>query len=442
MSNGFLTRQLVGLGLNLNATRPVHGELPGVPSFFAGWLTAELAPHLLALTAADAATHVTRHGARTRSDKAALALAALNAASLASLMSTGHTAREAVEGALAEALGDDYADQLERPHSAADLATPWRELVYPFRMRHADVVTTRHLPYYDGGRRFQADVYHHRDVPAGAPVLLQVHGGAWMIGTKEQQAIPLMLRMAARGWVCVSVNYPLSPRAKWPEHLIAVKRAMAWIRSSIDEYGGDPSFVAATGGSAGAHISAMLALTAGDASLQPGFEDADTSVQACVPHYGVYDFTGESGLKFTTARLDSLIRRFVMSPEAVYPEDYRAASPIFRIDQAAADGTIPPFFVIHGSNDTLVPVLEARRFVDRLRECSGQPVAYAEIRGAQHAFDIFPSIRSAHVVRGVERFLDWAHSTRKERAAALPGPGSVTGGVSPAADRGSAQRPA
>ena len=68
----------------------------------------------------------------------------------------------------------------------------------------------------------------------------------------------------------------------------------------------------------------------------------------------------------------------------------------------------PPFLVVHGRNDTLVPVVEARDFVERLREVAKNPVAYAEIPGAQHAFDIFPSFRSAGVLRGVARFLEWS----------------------------------
>jgi acetyl esterase/lipase len=102
-----------------------------------------------------------------------------------------------------------------------------------------------------------------------------------------------------------------------------------------------------------------------------------------------------------------------MSRSAAYPEDYRAASPLFRITEDA-----PPFFVLHGRNDTLAPVAEARSFVQLLRETSKNPVGYAELAGAQHAFDVFPSLRSAAVVRGVARFLEWCHATRDERPVA------------------------
>jgi acetyl esterase/lipase len=405
-----LDRQLVQLGLAANALRPVPGGTAGVPAFFSGWLTAELASHLLAATAIDTGIHLARHGVHSRRDLLGLAAAGANVAAYGALIAGGRRASGEIEAALVEALGADYRAAIARDPLPDDVSAPWRALALPFRMADVNVVRDRRLPYAPGGRRFELDVYHHRDRPSGAPVLLQVHGGAWMIGNKDQQGIPLMLHMAARGWTCVAVNYPLSPRARWPEHLIALKRAMQWIRAHGAEYGADPSFVAVTGGSAGGHLAAMVALTPNDAALQPGFEDVDTSVQACVPLYGVYDFTADSGARFTRQRLARLIRPYVMSRDARYPEDYRAASPLFRISADA-----PPFLVVHGRSDTLVPVREARVFVERLRAAAKHPVAYAEVSGAQHAFDIFPSFRSAGVVRGAARFLEWCHATRDAR---------------------------
>lgn len=411
MSERFLTRQLVQLGLAVNAVRPLPGGPASVPAFFGGWLTAELAPHLAGATTIDAARQVMGHGIRTRRDTFALAAAAGNLAAYAWLMNGGRRAAGEIEGALVEALGPDYRGVIERAPMPDDDLAAWTSLAMPFRMRNVDVVRHRRLAYAPGGRRFEMDVFHHREVPTGAPVLLQIHGGGWVVSNKDHQAIPLMQHMAARGWVCVAVNYPLSPRARWPEHLIALKKAMQWVREQSQDYGTDPSFVGVTGGSAGGHLAAMVGLTADDRSLQPGFEDVDTSVQACVPHYGVYDFTSESGTKFAKQRLDSLLRPYVMARGAHYPDDYRAASPLSRITADA-----PPFLVVHGTNDTLVPVREARSFVDRLREVAKNPVAYAEIAGAQHAFDVFPSLRSAGVLRGVARFLEWTYAARASRA--------------------------
>lgn len=412
----FVTRRAIQLALTANALRPVPGVRASIPAFFAGWLTGELAPHLLALTVADTAAHLARHGARSVPDRVGVGLAAASAAGLGSLIATSQRAKGEVEKALAEALGPRYVEDLERPPDPKDLATPWGELVLPFRMRNPEVRRDRNVAYAPGGKRFLMDIYRPRERVEGRPVLLQIHGGAWMIDSKDHQGIPLMLHMAQRGWVCVAVNYPLSPAAQWPDHIVAIKRAVVWIREHIHEYGGDPSFLAVTGGSAGGHLAALLALTANDAGLQPGFADADTTVQACVPHYGVYDFAATSGSPASTERLNGLLARYVVGKDPVrFLHDYIAASPLDRITEKA-----PPFFVIHGARDSLVPVHEAREFVRRLRETSEQPVAYAELPGAQHAFDIFPSVRSAHVVRGVERFLDWTYLRQRRDQPRVP----------------------
>ena len=419
----YLRRQLANVALTANAVRPVPGAPASIPAFFAGWVTAELAPHLLAATAADTAVSY----ARGRGSRLGLAAAAASVVGYGELIREGVRAGAEVEAALREGLGEHYRDELS--HDVVN-GTPWRRLVNPFAMKLPDVTSDVRLPYAPGGRRYELDVYSHRDRPAGAPVLLQVHGGGWVLGRKDQQGIPLMMHLAALGWVCVAVNYPLSPKARWPEHLIAIKRAIQWIRTHGADFGADPSFLAVTGGSAGGHLAAMVGLSGNDPALQPGFEEVDTAVQACVPHYGVYDFTAESGARYTQQRIDSLLRRYVMPRDARYPEDYRAASPLCRVGPDA-----PPFFVVHGRNDTLVPVVEARTFVDRLRRASRAPVVYAEISGAQHAFDIFPSIRSGHVVRGVERFLDVVHRRWKaDRHQHVPSDRSSAGDPSPAKD--------
>lgn len=415
MQPNFRLRRALQLALTANAVRPLRGRA-SIPAFFAGWLTAELAPHLLALTAADSAAHVARNGLR-RSDRLGLTMAAASAAGLATLVGSGLRARDEVEKALTEALGSDYGDEPD----PADLAVPWRQLLLPFRMHDPQVRRDRNIAYATGGKRFLLDVRRPVEPGSGRPVLLQVHGGAWMVGNKDRQGIPLMTYLARHGWVCVAINYPLSPAARWPEHVVAAKRALAWIREHIHEYGGDPGFVAVTGGSAGGHLAALLGLTANDPLLQPGFAEADTSVQACVPHYGVYDFAATSGDRASRARLRTVLAKYVVGKDPVeFLDDYVAASPLDRIT-----GNAPPFFVIHGEHDTLVPVREAREFVRRLRAASAKPVAYAELSGAQHAFDIFPSIRSAHVVRGVHRFLEWART----HAPAQVSPGAARGGA-------------
>src|SRR6266702_2820877 len=152
MSDLFLTRQLVQLALTANATRPIPGGPASVPAFFAGWLAAELAPQLAAATAVDVGVHAARHGLHRRADHLGVAAAAVSAIGYGSLIAAG-------QRALREALGEGYADGLTRPPEPADLATPWRQLAWPFRMRHVDVMAKRRLPYAPGGKRFELDVY-------------------------------------------------------------------------------------------------------------------------------------------------------------------------------------------------------------------------------------------------------------------------------------------
>jgi acetyl esterase/lipase len=150
-------------------------------------------------------------------------------------------------------------------------------------------------------------------------------------------------------------------------------------------------------------------------------------VQGCVPYYGVYDLTGETGTSAARLRKVLLARRVLKTRDE---EAFLQASPLARLslDQRNPDrssrrastysdsvdhgGAVPPFFVIHGRNDTLVPVQEARLLVQRLREVSTQPVVYLELPGTQHAFDVFPSIRSDHVVRAVGRFCAYLRLNR------------------------------
>jgi acetyl esterase/lipase len=397
----FLRRQLVTAAFTANAIRPVPGFRAGVPAFFAGWLTTELAPHLLALTAADAAANAVSD---RRRDPVGLAVAGATSAGLTYLVALSRRVQHEAEDALVEGLGVDYVEQLDAPPTDADLATPWRKLVNPFRMREIGVRVEKDVRYSDAGKRGLLDLYlPDQEDLTGAPVLLQVHGGGWTIGSKDQQGIPLMQHMAARGWVCVAINYRLAPRDAFPAHVIDVKRAIAWIRDHIADYGGNPDYIAITGGSAGGHLTALAALTPNDPAYQPGFEDVDTTVQAAVPHYGVYDFAGVTGLRSAELLRDSFLApRVIQKPWPDARAEFESASPLLRVTPDA-----PDFFVIHGVHDTLVPVAQARLFVEKLRDTSRKTVVYAELPGAQHAFDIFPSIRSAHIVRAIDRYLHW-----------------------------------
>jgi acetyl esterase/lipase len=233
------------------------------------------------------------------------------------------------------------------------------------------------------------------------PAVIQVHGGGWLSGSRFEQGVPLLNHLAALGWVGFNIDYRLSPQATWPDQITDVKRAIAWVREHADEHGIDPDLLCITGGSAGGHLTALAALTAGDPELQPGFEEADTSVAAAVPFYGVYDLTNAGGVYYPELR-EYVFEQVVFKRSFAEAEElYRAASPTWRVHADA-----PPFLVIHGDRDTLVPVRDAREFVQRLRSVSRNPVRYVELPGAEHAFDLWPSERTAKVAEAIGRFLN------------------------------------
>jgi acetyl esterase/lipase len=399
----FRRRQLVVAALTANALRPLGGRYASIPAFFAGWLASELAPQLLATTVVDTAAELTVRRSRTTPPSlTGLALAAVSAGGLGYLIVNANRSATHVESTLRDGLGDDYLDALEEPPTAEDLKLRVRELARPFKMAQPDVEVIRDINYTAGGKRARLDIYRPKDVDLeNAPVLVQVHGGGWTLGAKEQQGLLLMNRMAQRGWICVAMNYRLAPKHPFPAQIIDVKRAIAWTRENIAAYGGDPSYLVVTGGSAGGHLAALAALTPGEPEYQPGFEDADTSVAGCVPFYGVYDLAGLTADKAAIALRDYFLAPRVFKKDPVTDlDDFVKASPLAHVSPDA-----PDFFVLHGANDSLVDVRQARAFVEKLKEESKATVTYAEFPGTQHAFEVFGSIRSHHVIRAVERWL-------------------------------------
>ena len=207
---------MLAAALTANAIRPVPGFKISFPVFFAGWLTGELAPHLLAATVADATTHVVRRPGGRRS-VAGLALAGVTAIGLSHLIRQSHRVGDTAEQSLVDGIGLDYVEQLDAPPTPQDLAIPWRSLVYPFRMRNDAVRVDRNIAYApEHGGRGTLDVYRpvHGDL-SNAPVLLQVHGGGWTSGTRLQNAV-ICEALAAAGIVVASLDFRMPPEAKYP----------------------------------------------------------------------------------------------------------------------------------------------------------------------------------------------------------------------------------
>ena len=398
MPNVFLGLSILGLLLSLAVFPRVRlvGPLL-IPTFLVGWLRGELVLWTLAIEAVGTAAFVANGALDAPAGQAGLVLTLGSWTLLVAAHRRSIDSGKTLAAALAPA-----GLSVDRGVSA------FHGFPNPFRYGHPDVKRIHDVAYGEslpgdqGGRNLLDLVVPKAASPGDRrPVLLQVHGGAWVIGDKREQGRPLMREMASRGWVCVAINYRLSPKGTMPDHIVDVKRSIAWMREHIAEYGGDPDFVCITGGSAGGHLSSLAALTANDPAFQPGFEQVDTRLAAAAPFYGVFDFLDRADDRKLGKMTDALGPMvFKCTPEE-NPELWDSVCPVVRAHAGA-----PPFFVIQGSHDSLVMAEEAVTFVGALREKSDAPVLFAELEGAQHAFEIFQSPRTEHAVLAVAAFLE------------------------------------
>ena len=406
----FLALSLYGALYTLNAFAPLRrGRVLYAWSFVSSWLTTEGALFHVAWQVVVSGVFVWLGALGSWPGRVGLVVCLASWTGLLVLFGQSRRAGRAIEASLGE-------------------LTPGASAV---RYRRRDVRLHRNVEYRRaGGHRLRMDILEPaapRRAGERRPALVQIHGGAWILGFKDRQALPLMHLMAANGWVVFNIDYRLSPTATWPDHLVDCKAAVAWVREHADDYGVDASFVAVTGGSAGGHLSALMALTANDPRYQPGFEAADTSVQAAVPFYGVYDWTNSSGAfpeEFHRWILEPLVVKEFLDDD---PQRFADASPLVLVRAAVASGrpvAAPPMLVVHGTRDTLAPVVDARTFTTELAAASDNEVLYVELPGAQHAFDTFRSPRTNRMVQGVHRFLAAIHARHEAVAPdeSAPGP--------------------
>jgi acetyl esterase/lipase len=272
---------------------------------------------------------------------------------------------------------------------------PWHAGLWPIAHQPKDVRRITDIAYDAHGWRTTLDLIMPCEPPAETmPILVHVHGGAWITGRKNQQAKPLIHHLARRGWLIADINYRLGPAHRLPVQVTDVLRAIAWVRAHAAEHGGDPTRIAVTGGSAGGHLTAMAALAHDDPALRPGFGDADCSVQAAVPLYGRFDMLDRA--RRAGRNHDALTRfattKFMPGPPG---KAWRAVSPIDRLRTDA-----PPMLVIHGGGDVLLPHEESAEFA------RGVGAAGLMLPGIEHAYDIAASAATWGHVRAVTAWLE------------------------------------
>lgn len=256
--------------------------------------------------------------------------------------------------------------------------------------------------YVEGGTERQTlDLYRIGGVSSTRPALVWFHGGGWVINSKENiEGIAFDIAEAG-GFNLVSVGYRLAGQGAedWPGIVREVKSAVRWIKLNSEELGIDPDAIIVTGESAGAHLAAMVALSAGVGSLEgtvnPG---ASTDVAAAVLFYGPYDFnkivdealevllTGSCGVELNPLPIWALL-------ECPVPDDF--LDPLGECDQSDLDEASPvthvdagdpPVFIAAGTEDCFVPWMQSLDLEDAL-EAAGVTNEISITEGGEHDAD-------------------------------------------------------
>jgi acetyl esterase/lipase len=243
----------------------------------------------------------------------------------------------------------------------------------------------------DGDEAHRLDLYLPRELPASPlPLIVHLHGGGWMGGNKFPCPVVGMVR---EGYAVASVEYRFSQKAKFPAQIQDCQAAIRWLRANAVKYHLNPEKVGVVGGSAGGHLSALVG-TAGGTGAFPaigGNEDQSDRVQAVCDIFGPADFTTVVGQAAADPNVKNVFT--FNSPKDPYSqligvplettEKSRAVSPVTYLSEDD-----PPFLILHGTHDALVPYAQSVQFAEALRE-KGVPVWLQTLPGAGHGGPAF-----------------------------------------------------
>jgi acetyl esterase/lipase len=260
-------------------------------------------------------------------------------------------------------------------------------LVYPATVRAADTTGAKQIPDVEfarvGEQRLMLDLYLPPRTDGDnrkPPLIVWVHGGAWRSGSRKDMPLGGLVR---RGFAVASVDYRLSPVARFPAQVHDVKAAVRFLRAREKDYGYDASRIAVAGNSAGGHLAALVGVTNGDRELE-GDVGRDRSqksdVQAIVSLYGMSDLTtilAQSTPHGLEVRVPALQLLLGGQPQDV-PDLARSASPVFYVD--AHD---PPLLLIHGDRDPQAPINQSHELQGRY-EALHLPHRFVVLHGSGH----------------------------------------------------------
>ncbi len=244
------------------------------------------------------------------------------------------------------------------------------------------------------------------------PVIIVIHGGAFMGGDKRDIQLMPMLEGLKRDYAVVSINYRMSGEALFPALIHDVKAAIRWVRAHAEQFLFDPNRIAVWGGSAGGYLALMAGVSVGIPELEDpalGNPEQSTAVQAVVAWFPPTDFL------LMDAQLEA--SGFPQTPETAHsghesPESLILGQQITHIPELVRIANpetyirpgLPPFFIQHGTADDTVPYQQSLNFAAKLAaQNSPQSVTHELLLNARHAD---PAFETPHNVKKVLDFLD------------------------------------
>ena len=233
-----------------------------------------------------------------------------------------------------------------------------------------------------GGRAMLLDLYLPEKGDQPLPLIIWVHGGAWMAGNKDGPSPAL--RLLVDGYAVAQVGYRLSQEARFPAQIHDCKAAVRWLRANATRYNLDPNKFVAWGASAGGHLVALLGTSGGVAELEGNENDLKDSsrVQAVVDWFGPTDFLhiGDAESDIHHNAPDSPESKLIGGAIPENKDKAAKASPITYVSKDA-----PPFLIMHGDRDRTVPFNQSELLYAALKK-AGVDVTLVPMKGAGHGF--------------------------------------------------------
>ena len=237
-------------------------------------------------------------------------------------------------------------------------------------LRNVEVMPDLLFAVHDGIELF-GDLYLPEGVDK-APLLIAVHGGGWQIGDRSvyQHWGPYL---AARGYALFTIEYRLMrPGEKtWPHAAYDVKAAAQFVRAKATEFGVDPDRIGLIGDSAGAHLSALVALAGAEPLLSTEHQSDPHAAVSCavkvvIGFYGVYDMAAQWEHDQIYRPRDQITEKFLGGPPAAGRKVFFDASPL---SYATIDKNSTKFLLIYGREDEIVdPATQSERFLVALKQ--------------------------------------------------------------------------